>query len=63
MTDSEMSKILDKQRKLRELRRARERVRQLERELEGVPEKSEESAQVPEFLRLRLSLRGITPSY
>jgi len=57
MIDSEVQKILDKQHKLRQLRRARERVRQLERELEGVPERSAEPAQVPEFLRLRSPLR------
>jgi hypothetical protein len=57
MIDSELQKILDKQHKLRELRRARERVRQLEQELNGAPESFEEPAQVPQFLRLRSPLR------
>jgi len=57
--DHEVAKILDKQHKLRELRRARERLRQLERELNGAPERSEEPLQVPEFPRLRLPLRAV----
>jgi hypothetical protein len=57
--DSEVQKILDKQHKLRELRRARERLRQLERELNGAPDSTEELPQVPEFLRLRLPQRVV----
>jgi len=59
MFDSEVAKILDKQHKLRELRRARERVRQLERELNGAPGRSAEPTQVPEFLRPQLPLRVV----
>jgi len=59
MIDREVAKILDKQHKLRELRRARERVRQLEEELNGASPKPGEPQQVPEFLRLRLPLRVV----
>jgi hypothetical protein len=52
MSDDELGQVISKQRKLRELRRARERVKQLERQLRGEPAKPEESAYVPEFLRM-----------
>jgi hypothetical protein len=51
MIDSGTEKILDKLQKLRELRRARDRVRQLERELSGQPAPPEEAQSIPEFLR------------
>jgi hypothetical protein len=52
MSDDELGQVIGKKQKLRELRRARERVQQLERQLRGEPSKAEESAYVPEFLRL-----------
>ena len=52
MSDVELGQIIGKRRKLRELRRARERVQQLERQLRGEPARPEEPASVPEFLRL-----------
>jgi hypothetical protein len=52
MSDDELGQVIGKQQKLRELRRARERVKQLERQLRGDSAKPEESAYVPEFLRL-----------
>jgi hypothetical protein len=52
MSDDELGQVLGKKRKLRELRRARERVKELERQLRGEPAKPEESAYVPEFLRM-----------
>jgi predicted component of type VI protein secretion system len=57
MVDREVEKIVDKLRKLRALRHARERVRQLEQELNGEPAKPESSAHLPEFLRQHSSLR------
>jgi len=57
MIDSDVEKILDKRHKLRELRRARERVRQLERELNGESPKPADPVHVPEFLRQHLPLR------
>ena len=53
MSDDELGQVIGKRRKLRELRRARERVQELERQLRGEPARPEESAYVPEFLRLR----------
>jgi hypothetical protein len=52
MSDDELEQVIGKRRKLKELRRARERVQQLERQLRGEPAKPEESPYVPEFLRL-----------
>lgn len=52
MVDTEMQTIVDKLRKLRELRRARDRVRQLERELSGELARPVEAPSLPEFLRL-----------
>jgi len=51
MVDSAMEKIIDKLQKLRDLRRARDRVRQLERELSGEPATPVEAPSIPEFLR------------
>ena len=51
MVDSAMEKIIDKLQKLRDLRRARDRVRQLERELSGEPATPVEAPPIPEFLR------------
>jgi hypothetical protein len=53
MSDDELGQVIGKKRKLKELRRARERVQQLERLLRGEPARPEESAYVPEFLRLQ----------
>src|SRR3977135_1650577 len=50
MSDDELQRVIGKARRLKELRRAKERVRQLERELRGEPAKPEESPWVPEFL-------------
>jgi hypothetical protein len=52
MSDEELGQVIAKRRKLKELRRARERVRQLERQLRGEPARPEESTYVPEFLRM-----------
>ena len=52
MSDDELGQVIGKKRKLKELRRGRERVKQLERQLRGEPDKPEESAYVPEFLRM-----------
>jgi|HubBroStandDraft_6_1064221.scaffolds.fasta_scaffold3105161_1 hypothetical protein len=57
MVDHEVRKIIDKQRRLRALRDARERVRQLERELSGEPPKHEEPPDLPQFLRQELPSR------
>jgi hypothetical protein len=57
MVDHEVQMIVDKQRKLRALRHARERVRQLERELSGEPAKREEPPRLPEFLRQHTPLQ------
>jgi hypothetical protein len=51
MVDHDVQKIVDKMRKLRALRKAREHVRQLERELHGQPARPEAPAHLPEFLR------------
>jgi hypothetical protein len=50
MSTDELEQIVAKARKLRELRRARERVRQLERQLRGEPTKPEEPTYIPNFL-------------
>ena len=50
MSTEELEQIVAKARKLRELRRARERVRQLERQLRGEPTKPEEQPYIPKFL-------------
>jgi hypothetical protein len=55
MSDDELQRVIGKARRLKELRRAKERVRQLERELRGEPAKPQESTWVPEFLRVRVS--------
>ena len=60
MNDYELEQIIGKARRLKELRRAKERVRQLERELRGGPPRPEEPAWVPEFLRTQVS-RGLAP--
>jgi hypothetical protein len=55
MSDDELEQVIRKRRRLKELRRAKERVRQLERELRGEPAKPEVSTWVPEFLRMQAS--------
>jgi hypothetical protein len=55
MSDDELQRVIGKARRLKELRRAKERVRQLERELRGEPSKPQESIWVPEFLRAQVS--------
>ena len=50
MSTDELEQIVAKARKLRELRRARERVRELERQLRGEPSKPEEPTYIPKFL-------------
>jgi hypothetical protein len=55
VSDDELQRVIGKARRLKELRRAKERVRQLERELRGEPAKPEESTWVPEFLRVQVS--------
>jgi hypothetical protein len=55
MNDYELEQIIGKARRLKELRRAKQRVRQLERELRGGPPRPEEPAWVPEFLRTQVS--------
>jgi predicted component of type VI protein secretion system len=57
MIDRDVQKIVDKVRKLRALRHARERVRQLERELNGETSKPESAPHLPEFLRQQGWLR------
>jgi hypothetical protein len=52
MSDDELQRVIGKARRLKELRRAKERVRQLERELRGEPAKPQEPTWVPEFLRV-----------
>jgi len=54
MSDDELQRVIGKARRLKELRRAKERVRQLERELRGETAKPAESTWVPEFLRVRV---------
>jgi hypothetical protein len=58
MVDSGMERIIDKLQKLRELRRARDRVRQLERELRGEPARPVEAPAVPHFLRQHTSVQA-----
>jgi hypothetical protein len=55
MIDEELQRVIGKAQRLKELRRAKERVRQLERELRGEPAKPEESTWIPEFLRVQVS--------
>jgi len=50
MSADELEQLVAKTWKLRELRRARERVRQLERQLRGEPTRPEEPTYVPKFL-------------
>lgn len=59
MSTDELEQIVAKARRLRELRRARERVRQLERQLRGEPTQPEEPACIPKFLTPPAS-RGIS---
>jgi hypothetical protein len=58
MVDSGIDKAIDKLQKLRELRRARDRVRELERELSGVPARPVEAPSIPEFLRLHTRMQA-----
>jgi hypothetical protein len=58
MLDTGMGKVIDKLQKLRELRRARDRVRELERELRGEPARPVEGPSLPEFLRLHTRMRA-----
>ncbi len=55
MSDDALQQVIGKARRLKQLRRAKERVSQLERELCGAPAKPEESTWVPEFLRMQAS--------
>jgi hypothetical protein len=59
MSTDELEQIVAKARKLRELRRARERVRQLERQLRGEPPRPEEPTYIPNFLTPPAS-RGVS---
>jgi hypothetical protein len=59
MSTEELEQVVAKARKLRELRRARERVRQLERQLRGEPSTPEEPNRIPKFLTPPAS-RGIS---
>jgi hypothetical protein len=54
MSDDVLEQIIGKARKLKELRRAKDRVKQLERELQGEPAKPDQSSYVPEFLRMQV---------
>ena len=54
MNDDALETIIGKAQRLKELRRAKERVRQLERTLRGEPARPE-STYIPEFLRLQAS--------
>jgi hypothetical protein len=58
MVDTGMALIFDKLQKLRELRRARDRVRQLERELSGEPARPVEAPSIPTFLRQHTPMRA-----
>jgi len=58
MVDSGIDKIIDKLQKLRELRRARERVRELERGLSGETARPVEAPSIPEFLRLHTPVQA-----
>jgi hypothetical protein len=59
MSTDELEQIVAKARKLRELRRARERVRQLERQLRGELPRPEEPTYIPNFLTPPAS-RGVS---
>jgi hypothetical protein len=59
MSTEELEQIVAKAWKLRELRRARERVSQLERRLRGEPTKPEEPTHIPKFLTHPAS-RGVS---
>ncbi|MBV8320513.1 MAG: hypothetical protein JO049_07535 [Hyphomicrobiales bacterium] len=59
MSDCDVSKVIDKLRKLRALRQARERVRQLESELYGAPSRPQDLPRTPEFLSEACSLQQI----
>ncbi len=65
MSDNELEQIIGKARRLKELRRAKERVRQLERDLRGETPRPEEPIWVPEFLRTQVSseLTNLTSAY
>ena len=54
MSDEELEQVIHRARMFTELRRAKERVKRLERELRGEPVQPEDSAYVPEFLRVRV---------
>jgi len=62
MSDNQLEQIIGKARRLRELRRAKERIRQLERELRGEPPRHEEPTWVPEFLRTQVTINVSTRS-
>ena len=62
MSDNQLEQIIGKARRLRELRRAKERIRQLERELRGEPPRPEEPTWVPEFLRTQVTINVSTTS-
>jgi hypothetical protein len=62
MCDNELEQIIGKARRLKELRRAKERVRQLERALRGEPPRPEEPTWVPEFLRTQVTINVSTRS-
>jgi len=62
MSDNQLEQIIGKARRLKELRRAKERIRQLERELRGEPPRPEEPTWVPEFLRTQVAINVSTTS-
>ncbi|HWS61694.1 MAG TPA: hypothetical protein VN325_02980 [Steroidobacteraceae bacterium] len=62
MSDNQLEQIIGKARRLKELRRAKERIRQLERELRGEPPRPEEPTWVPEFLRTQVTINVSTSS-
>ena len=62
MSDNQLEQIIGKARRLKELRRAKERIRQLERELRGEPPRPEEPTWVPEFLRKQVTINVSTRS-
>jgi hypothetical protein len=53
MSHEELELTIRKARKLKELRRAKERVKRLEQELRGAPVQPEDPPYVPEFLRVQ----------
>ncbi len=63
MMDPQLERTISKARKLRELRRAKQRVKRLERELGGEAALPEQSGYVPEYLRAIAALPppGRTP--